>query len=136
MKTLYIVRGLPGSGKTSVARKLVEDPSHMCAADDYFHYMSEDGSYDFKPAQIKEAHTWCQESVALQMAIGTEAIAVHNTFSQNWEMKAYVKLAEQNSYSVFVLECQNKYENIHGVPNETITRMAERWEPLTLENQV
>jgi len=64
------------------------------------------------------------------MEVERETIAVHNTFTQKWEAEAYFKLAEQYDYEVFIVTAENDFGNTHGVPEEGIARMRERWEPL------
>ena len=136
MKILYIVRGLSGSGKSSVAKELVnqiwdsESESFIkdfYSADDYF--TDEKGNYNFDPNKLKEAHEECQKKVELAMQRDcVRKIAVANTFSQAWEAEPYFKLAEQYEFNPFVLECQNNFGNIHGVPQKSIDKMKERWE--------
>ena len=64
------------------------------------------------------------------MRRGIEAVAVANTFSQAWEAQQYFTAAREYGYSPFVVECQNSFDNVHGVPEQTIQNMLDRWEPL------
>ena len=123
MKTLYIIRGLPGSGKSTLARQLAGQNFHE--ADQYFHT---GGEYRFDASKLKEAHRWCQDCIKDDMQFGVEVLAVSNTFTQRWEYAPYLALAEEHGYRVFILTCNNKWANIHGVPDEAIKRMADRWE--------
>ena len=89
-KVLYIVRGVPGSGKTTLAKQLT---ANVFEADHYFY--DNDGNYNFIPSEIKEAHKECQQFVGYAMESGIQKIAVSNTFTQEWEMKPYFELAEK-----------------------------------------
>ena len=136
MKVLYIVRGFAGSGKSSIAQELVNPIwdsesetfiKDFYSADDYF--TDKEGNYNFDPNKLKEAHEQCQENVELAMQRDcVRKIAVANTFSQAWEAEPYFKLAKKHDFNPFVLECQNDFGNIHGVPQESIDAMKERWE--------
>ena len=136
MKVLYIVRGLSGSGKSSIARELVNEiwdaererfVKDFYSADDYF--TDKHGNYNFDPNKLKEAHEQCQKNVELAMQRDcVRKVAVANTFSQAWEAEPYFKLAQKYEFNPFVLECQNDFGNIHDVPQETIDAMKERWE--------
>jgi hypothetical protein len=57
-------------------------------------------------------------------------IVVSNTFTQEWEMEAYYKLAEQYDYMVYSLVVENRHGGIneHGVPEETMEKMRNRFE--------
>jgi len=126
-KTLYILRGLPGSGKTTLAKSLLGDTGVMYAADDYF-YEQGNGTYLFDASGLKTAHTQCQGRVEEAMLHGVAKIAVHNTFVKLWEMGAYLKMAEEHGYTPVVLTCESNFGNSHGVPDETVSRMLENWE--------
>ena len=124
MKTLYIVRGLPGSGKSSLAKKVTKS---TYSADDFFTNRAT-GEYNFNVKLLGKAHEWCWGKVRDAMYIGVQAVAVANTFTQAWEAEKYYQIAEEYGYSVFVIECQNDFGNVHDVPQESIDAMKERWE--------
>lgn len=141
-KTLYIIRGLPGSGKSTLGEKLGDSymdfhpkfggpKTHSYAADDWFY--DEKGNYNFKPEELPQAHEECQSRVRGCMMSSIGNIAVCNTFSQRWEAEPYIKMAEHYEYTCVILECQSQFGNVHGVPMDTVRAMKERWEPLTPE---
>jgi len=123
MKTLYIVRGLPGSGKSSLAKKVTES---VYSADDFF--TNKKGEYNFKVKLLGKAHEWCWGKVRDALLIELPSVAVANPFTQSWEAEKYYQIAEAYGYSVFVIECQNDFGNVHDVPQESIDAMKERWE--------
>lgn len=121
---LYLLRGLPGAGKSTIGKnlKLVN-----FEADQYF---MQDGVYKFDPSKIKDAHEWCQSRVKNCMIEGIKDISVSNTFTQEWEMKAYVDMASAYGYTVFSIVVENRHggKNVHNVPTETLEKMKNRFE--------
>ena len=126
MKTLYIVRGIPGSGKSTFAQSL---DCPVFEADQYF-IDSETGEYKFDGSKIKLAHNWCKLRVEQSMEDESQKIAVSNTFTQEWEMDAYYELAKQYGYRVFSLIVENRHGGIneHGVPEDKLEIMKNRFE--------
>jgi predicted kinase len=125
---LYIVRGLPGSGKTTLAEAL----SSTCfSADDFF---TRDGVYTFDPSRLSAAHESCRVRVHKAMSSGVHPIAVHNTFSRLWEISPYVLLAKQHGYRITAVTTEGSYGSVHGVPGHTIVRMAQRWQQYDYEH--
>jgi predicted kinase len=124
---LVLVRGLPGSGKSTYARSLT---GFEVAADDFM--VDATGNYAFDPARLRECHEKCQARVKDWMnrfyAQRPKIIAVHNTFVQRWEMAAYYELAKQFGYDVEEVVMTTMYGNTHGVPETTIDAMRARWE--------
>lgn len=124
MKTLFIIKGLPGSGKSTIAQQVA--PLANAAADDFF-----DEYYNgkFIPQKIKNAHEWCRLEIQRFMEIGHPVVAVHNTFTQPWESKPYFDLAEKHGYMVHSIIVENHHGNrsIHQVPPETVAKMKERF---------
>ena len=129
MKTLYIVRGVPGSGKSTFAKSL--GGTHF-EADMFF---MKDGEYKFDMSKIKEAHNWCQDSVNTAMIMNNtaglnETIVVSNTFTQEWEMMPYFEMAELHEYRVFSIILENRHGGVneHNVPEDKIEQMKNRFE--------
>ena len=126
MKQLMLIRGLPGSGKSTVA-KLFDKALHF-EADMYF--LDADGNYHFDPSKIKDAHNWCRHSVMDAMREEHPIVVVSNTFTQEWEMDVYYLLAEELGYRVTSMIVENRHEgkNIHGCPDDKIEQMRTRFE--------
>ncbi len=130
---LFLVRGLPGSGKTSFASAIWNDYA-VCEADKFFY--DKEGNYNFDPSKLKEAHTWCKNQVETKMIDHQNnqqyypEIAVSNTFTQEWEMEDYFKLAEKYGYKVVSLIIENRHggQNVHGVPEDKLQIMKDRFQ--------
>jgi predicted kinase len=134
MKTLILLRGIPGSGKSTFANYIWNNYA-ICEADQYF-VNKETGEYKFKPDEIKIAHQWCKDEVENRMKDNQvnpqyyPEIVVSNTFTQEWEMESYYKLAEKYGYRVFSLIVENRHggKNTHGVPDEKVEVMKNRFQ--------
>ena len=131
-KNLYIVRGLPGSGKSTFARSIAK-PYQIFEADQYF---MKRGKYTFDMSKLKDAHDDCKQRVARRMrenlfnSIFFNTIVVSNTFTQDWEMKYYRSIGKRYGYKVHTIIVENRHygSNIHGVPSDKLQVMEDRFE--------
>lgn len=128
---LTIIRGVPGSGKTTLAKKLISENTNnehvICHYEADMYFTDENGKYKFVPKLIEDAHAWCGTSVEIALRKGWDVI-VSNTFVQKWEMAAYLTLAETYGAEVEVLKCTGEYASVHDVPAATIAKMRDKWE--------
>jgi hypothetical protein len=64
------------------------------------------------------------------MTNNVKKIIVSNTFTQEWEMQPYFDLAEKYGYRVYSLVVENRHGGVneHGVPQETLDKMKNRFE--------
>ncbi|OOG58194.1 hypothetical protein B0E49_04460 [Polaromonas sp. C04] len=122
-----MIRGLPGSGKSTMARVLAMIGFKHFEADMFF---EREGDYKYDASRIRDAHGWCQRMTREALAKG-ERVVVSNTFTQLRELDPYLPMAG----NVRIVEAQGKWQNRHGVPDEALERMAQRWEPLPARMQ-
>lgn len=136
---LILVRGLPGSGKTTFAEAFADiraaggkGRARIFAADDYF--TTRDGEYVFKPDLLPAAHADCLDRVREWLAFGGLPW-VTNTFSQRWEIEPYLRLVWPTEAVVVDLfdgggltDAQLAERCVHKVPEMTITRLRNRWQ--------
>ncbi len=124
--SLILFRGLPGSGKSTLAISLSENGKYpVVSIDDYF--IDEiTGEYKFEFEQNHLAYKQCEEKVRNYLLEGTEKIFVANTFTIDWELEPYFKMASEFGYKLFVVTVENYHgtENIHQIPNEQLEKMA------------
>ena len=124
MKELILLRGLPGSGKSSLAKSF--GVNHI-EADMFF---IRDDKYVFDVTKLRYAHEWCQDVVESWMEKDITPIVVSNTFTQEWEMDFYYTLAKTYGYIVHSVIVENRHgsKNIHNVPEEKLEQMKNRFE--------
>ena len=127
---LAIIRGLPGSGKTSTAKAVAEATGSLHFEADMFHTVN--GNYLYNNKNAGDAHKWCQSQTAFNLMRGTDVI-VANTFTTVEEMQPYLDMAVRYGADVEVIEMKGNFGSIHNVPEEVIDIMKNRWEEYTHE---
>lgn len=139
-RKLYLIRGLPGSSKTTKAYELNKeiviktglDPC-VCEADEFF----EDayGVYKFDARRLKDAHEYCQLLTQASLLKWDSAI-VSNTSTTLKDIYPYVRIADEyraeliivNVDTPWAMDVQQCFEkNVHGCPKSVIQAMKDRW---------
>jgi tRNA uridine 5-carbamoylmethylation protein Kti12 len=147
MKTAFIMRGIPGSGKSTTVRELIRGYDNLAlsvavhSTDDL---CMVDGEYKFDIELAGARHAQNLENFCDSVADGVPCVICDNTNVKTAQYQAYVDAAELMGYMVVIVELVHPkpgvaYErNSHGVPLEVIERMISDWEPaqhcVTVEN--
>ena len=129
MTTLYLIRGIPGSGKTTLAVHLcmsMKHPPVLLEADKYF--ISTSGVYEFNPSKLSEAHNYCY-SRAMENLIEGRDVIVSNTSTTEKEVQRYQQLAEELGVNFVSLIVENRHggKSVHDVPEDKIQQMKNRF---------
>ena len=126
--TLFLIRGLPGSSKSTYARMLLKEGTVQAhfEADMYFEHVTT-GEYFFDATKLGLAHAWCYEMTTQALDEG-KSVAVANTFTTHREMRDYVDYAKTYGYDLQVIVRTGNYGSIHGVPEEAMEKMRKRWQ--------
>ena len=131
---LHIIRGLPGAGKSTYAKKLKAHREscgkkviHIEA--DMFH-IQPDGSYRYNPDLSSMAHEWCQLTTMIYLMNGYEVIVSNTSLTIN-NVTQYVDIAKKCNCGrqvTIVVDKEKHFKNTHGVPEETLLGMAQKLE--------
>ena len=127
MNELILIRGLPGSGKSTLARQLFRPlySSDVCLEADLY-FVDEYGDYIFDANKLHQAHKWCQDQTRKYLK-EDRRVSVANTFTTIKELKPYFEIAKEFGITPIVYHCENRFQSVHNVPEETMERMKARW---------
>lgn len=146
MKTVFIMRGISGSGKSTVAKKLAAR-EYICSTDEYFMV---NGEYKFDRSKLGEYHKRNFELFSSFVEVGVQTLVVDNTNCKRSEFEKYADKAVAHGYVVLEV-CvgnpwrQNKEKDMryistsfveaciarngHNVPSESVWQQARNFEP-------
>lgn len=146
-KEMVLIRGLPGSGKSTLGEKIVGksyvkgvthyEPRQVVEADEFFMV---NAKYQWTGALCELAHQWCLAE-CFRRFLWHDRIAVANTFIKRWQLLPYIEQARKFQVRVWLLEPEGNRlpqvelarRNVHGVPVERIEQMMLEWEEMTQE---
>lgn len=140
-KVLVIMRGVSGSGKSTVASRISKERGGVVfSTDDFF---EKDGVYEFDPKMLSSNHAKNQNRAEEAMASGASPIIIDNTNTAAWEMKPYVQAAKRHGYEIEIVEPGSEgfpeadFEEImrrqagrgsKSIPSEVVKKMMGRFE--------
>lgn len=139
---VIIMRGLPGSGKSTYLRNLAHSSEYIiCSADNYPGLYDADNNINF--SLLSEAHDWCFANFLdacddVAKGIDLSFIAVDNTNTQLFEMAPYRMVARAKKLPIEIVKISHTERdlemfakrNTHNVPLSALKRMHENWESL------
>jgi predicted kinase len=129
MSKVTILRGCPGSGKSTYTKRNLAN-ALVCSAD---HHFMIDGEYQFNRDELGEAHASCLRNFVEAIQAGIEDIVVDNTNISPTEIAPYAQLAIAYKYDLEIITLEvdatvASKRNVHGVPDKTVRNMSERME--------
>jgi hypothetical protein len=130
-KTLYIMRGVPGAGKSTKARKLTGPTGFTVGADDWPGYGDTPESYrqtwdkaienGTVGPMLHKAHSWTLDQVEQAMKKGVTPIVYDNTNIKAKDMKPAALLARKYGYGIDFAEPESaewqKIRSLMGNPD-------------------
>lgn len=133
MPKLYIITGIAGAGKSTLARKMIEEgkASEFCEAD--HEMVDKKGNYLFDPKRLGYCHTTCQQRVENCMRLESDVIVSNTTLTKK-EARPYIEMANLYVYEVEIIHLTTEFKSIHEVPLATLQYMKARREFFTLED--
>ena len=129
-KIMFLMRGLPGSGKSSIVKAIEKmyRNTEVCSTDAFF--KQEDGSYEFNRELLGTYHSNNQENAKGACVRNTPTIVIDNTNVKKWEMQPYVQMAREYNYLLIPVMPATEWahdpailatRNKHNVTEELIT---------------
>jgi tRNA uridine 5-carbamoylmethylation protein Kti12 len=134
---LILVRGLPGSGKTTYVKKQMEIGEDLWVCDHYEDdmFFGDEDNYQWNGNLIRFADEWCFSSTVRALHLGVDVVFVSNTFVTNYEMRRYLELVKDISFPNLLIEVHEMplddlFPNVHGVPADKIAARRKMWEEI------
>lgn len=146
-KVMIIMRGAPGSGKSYLAREIIDMGLHgaeytdfIFSTDDYFVNLY--GQYEYNRLKLDDAHAFNQKRVLKKAQDGWSPVIVDNTNCKEWEMYPYFHMAVKFGYIVEIVESRTPWSqsagklamrNAHNVPKVKIQQMLRNYRYTTVD---
>jgi predicted kinase len=102
VKTLWLMQGVPGSGKSFMAEMIAKQTDGVIYSTDALWY-DDENNYNFDPELLGEKHKLNQALVAEAMVDGRASIIVDNTNLTTASIEPYVMLATIHDYLIQVV---------------------------------
>ena len=136
-KFCYIMQGIPGSGKSTVAKELARETGKIFALDMLIgerknKLVQHDKQY------LQAIYDEIFDEFCAEIKKGTEIIVIDNTNLSEWEYVRFIKKAQQEHFFVSIValpppsEVQTACERSHfDVNDDEMTQMLSKWEPFS-----
>ena len=127
MNTLYFIRGLPSSGKSTFAN-LLSDGFNIAYHEADHYMLDSEGNYSFDVDKLYFCHEACFAAASKDLEEGRDTI-VSNTSTTEKEIEKYQELAAYFGARFVSIIVENRHGNssVHNVPELTMDKMRKRF---------
>ena len=130
MSKLVLIRGLPGSGKSTKAKEYIPNGFiHLESDEWHFNHL---GQYIFETANSKKSHIWVELNTENFIRKGKDVV-VSNVFIKMPSIVPYYNIALRYKYDFEVISLPKRFTDIHNVPELTLKQMSDAFEEYSLE---
>ena len=137
-KSIILIRGLPGSGKTTLARILSDNGKYPVFSVDSYFTDPESGDYRFNYRENYLAYKQCEDSARAALNRGEQKVFIDNTLTLEWEIEPYMKMASEFGYRIFIVTVENRHggKNVHEITDEQLQKMAAKYRVVLIPGNV
>ena len=120
---LIIVRGIPGTGKSTFCREVFPDILHL--ENDMFQYQN--GEYHYDEKKLQKSIQWCFNTASNALKNGMDVV-ISNTFAKKAFIDSYKELAKEYGCQFEIYRMMGNFKDIHNVPEDVLKSMKDGFE--------
>jgi predicted kinase len=133
MLQLKLIRGLPGAGKTTLARKYVTLQGYVHIEPDQFFYKN--GRYAYDSSKRNEATKWARNQVYEALLAGRNVV-VSDNFIRKSSVEPYRRLASHLKANLEIITLKTQFESPHIKNKAMLEQIKSQWEEIPEDVQV
>ena len=120
---LIIVRGIPGTGKSTFCREMFPDIFHL--ENDMFQYQN--GEYHYDEKKLQKSIQWCFNTASNALKNGMDVV-ISNTFTKKAFVDSYTELVKKYKCNFEIYRMMGNFKDIHNVPEDVLKSMKDGFE--------
>ena len=110
-KIVYLMRGVPATGKSHTAKKLAGEKGIICETDEFFYTQvgNDKNQFDYDDTLMSTARAWNYARFEKAVASGATPIVVDRDNGLSLETQKYTRCAIKNGYRVEIREPESDW---------------------------